>query len=215
MFTKLKGSGAVRAGQWARALCTNDGLNSGSILPYLERIKERKLGVIVFNPNNKYQFKVDEEALSKKDPAPYWFNPSKQVDLPGENIAIPGHSRPELHTVNVYDQFCKNNASLSIIAHSYGGVCTLALLGSRPEVLDRLKCIAFTDSVHSVGRADKQAVIDFLSQHSVNWVRSQKELDAAEGMHGGCKCVSAGHTEHEWTSWSAIDSVFKFLDKKL
>jgi hypothetical protein len=47
----VQGSGAVRAGQWARAVCLNDSLEQGSILPYLARAKKNGIGVIVFNPN--------------------------------------------------------------------------------------------------------------------------------------------------------------------
>lgn len=47
----IQGSGAVRAGMWARAVCINDSLEMGSILPYLVRAKKNGLGVIVFNPN--------------------------------------------------------------------------------------------------------------------------------------------------------------------
>ena len=47
----IQGSGAVRPGQWARALCINDSLDNGAIFKYLEKAKARGYGVIVFNPN--------------------------------------------------------------------------------------------------------------------------------------------------------------------
>jgi len=47
----IQGTGAVRAGQWARAVCINDKLSIGSILPYLDRCQQEGLSVIVFNPN--------------------------------------------------------------------------------------------------------------------------------------------------------------------
>jgi hypothetical protein len=40
-----------RPGQWARALCINESLTIGSILPYLTRCAERKWATIVLNPN--------------------------------------------------------------------------------------------------------------------------------------------------------------------
>lgn len=59
----IQGSGAVRPGQWARALCINDTLDNGTIFPYLRKaislgygwflnlfITDWK-GVIIFNPN--------------------------------------------------------------------------------------------------------------------------------------------------------------------
>ena len=33
----IQGSGAVRAGMWARALCINDTLETGSVIPYIVR----------------------------------------------------------------------------------------------------------------------------------------------------------------------------------
>lgn len=39
---------------WARAVCINDSLEMGSILPYLVRAKKNGLGVIVFNPNRNH-----------------------------------------------------------------------------------------------------------------------------------------------------------------
>jgi hypothetical protein len=46
-----QGSGAVRPGMWARALCINDTLDQGCIFGYLDRIISRGWGVVVLNPN--------------------------------------------------------------------------------------------------------------------------------------------------------------------
>jgi hypothetical protein len=75
----IQGSGAVRAGQWARALCLNEGLDTGSILPYVARLQQRNVGVIVLNPNNNARVAIDEEELRKKDAFVYWTTQSKQV----------------------------------------------------------------------------------------------------------------------------------------
>ena len=32
---------------------------------------------------------------------------------------------------------------------------------------------------------------------------------------GDIECVSAGHEIHEWTSWSAMESIFKDIDRAL
>lgn len=52
----IQGSGAVRAGQWARALTINDSLHTGSIFPYLKQAKENGYGVIVFKYENFFYF---------------------------------------------------------------------------------------------------------------------------------------------------------------
>ena len=70
---------------------------------------------------------------------------------------------------------------------------------------------------------------DFFRAHCVDWVASADPLDtpqvplrAADMMDidmdapepDPIRCVSAGHTRHEYTSGIAIDSVFKFLRAK-
>lgn len=212
----IQGSGAVRAGQWSRALCLNEGLEIGSILPYLEQAKQRNWGVVVFNPNNCSEFIPDDVALAGLDPSRYWFNPSKAVKIPGKTRSIPGHEAPEKHVICVYDEFVARAAcrSINIVAHSFGGVCTMALLNARPHILKKLRAIAFTDSVHSAGRRDSKEAMDFLKSNAVNWVRSPKPLDTPEPSREGTRCVSAGHADHEWTSGTSIASVFAFLDGK-
>ena len=47
----IQGTGAVRAGVWARSVVVNDSLEIGSMLPQIEWANENKLPVIVMNPN--------------------------------------------------------------------------------------------------------------------------------------------------------------------
>jgi len=74
-----------RAGQWARALCINENLDIGTILPYLKKCKEQgygsllelcscfsnvrtllpSIGVIVLNPNLYYGYKEEPEIIRK------------------------------------------------------------------------------------------------------------------------------------------------------
>ncbi len=106
---------------------------------------------------------------------------------------------------------------LVIVAHSYGGVCTLALLNQRKdEVLHRLCFVAFTDAVHSVSKRDAPEVRLALKAKAVNWVQSAEPIDArmpALEDNSGCRCVSAGTTSHEATSSRAMQSVFAYIDK--
>lgn len=148
------------------------------------------------------------------DPLAYWFNPSKAVTIPGKTRTIPGHEAPEKHVISVFDQFVANAqcSTLTIVAHSFGGVCTMALLNARPQIFRKLRAVAFTDSVHSTSRRDSKETTAFLADHAVNWVRSPKPLDQPEGFRDGTRCVSAGHPDHEWTSGTSIASVFTFLD---
>ena len=47
----IQGTGAVRAGFWARSVCINYGLYLGSVLPLLDFAKATGQSVIVLNPN--------------------------------------------------------------------------------------------------------------------------------------------------------------------
>lgn len=51
-----QGSGAVRPGMWARALCVNNSLEVGTIFSYLREAIKRGWGVVVTNPNENTGF---------------------------------------------------------------------------------------------------------------------------------------------------------------
>jgi len=215
----IQGSGAVRPGQWARALCINDSLEMGTIFPYLRKCQERGWGAIVLNPNQNSGPKPgtsseDKDWLNSKEA----FLSTTKVTRPIKDlIKIPGNETPSKHTVYVWDHFCRVAAApkLAIVAHSAGGACTMGLLRQRgDEVLPRCVGVAFTDSVHSVSPCDPAPVGQFIREHAINWVTSDKPLDTPECEGEGCPCLSAGHTKHEWTSGCCVESVFKFLDRK-
>jgi len=213
----IQGSGAVRPGQWARALCINDSLDTGAIFGYLQRARDHGYGVIVFNPNLNAVSK-ELQRPSRED----FFVPGKPRPLSSSKdnadfIRIPHNSTPGEHTLYVWDNFVRKAAAdkLVIVAHSAGGVCTIHLLKNRDEeVLPRLKAIAFTDSVHLIG--DPRHIQTFINENAINWIQSDKPLDTPEKLSSdGCPCVSSGANKHELTSASAIESVFKFLESKV
>jgi hypothetical protein len=47
----IQGTGAVRAGVWARSVCINESMEKGSMLPLLSAARQQNMSVIVFNPN--------------------------------------------------------------------------------------------------------------------------------------------------------------------
>ena len=51
LLVVIQGSGAVRPGQWARALCINESLEKGTIFPYIQMAYQRSYQVLVLNPN--------------------------------------------------------------------------------------------------------------------------------------------------------------------
>ena len=216
----VQGFGLVRPGQWSRSLCINESLRKGTIFDYLDIAKQHGMAVIVFNPNhNQIRLKVK----SKKYPFAH-VHPHHIYD-------VPGHGDHVQHMVSVYDQFVsKSNAKhIYIVAHSRGGDSVLQLLNQRlddpdsPEgqqcgnafkLSERLRAIAFTDSVHRIQSAKSNHVVKFIGKNARNWVTSDMPLDSPVPIRNdevGCECVSAGHQKHEWTSTCAVESVFKFF----
>lgn len=214
----IQGSGAVRPGQWARALCINDSLEVGSILGYLDKATAAGYGVIVFNPN---QNSVPAEPLAGRPSPEALRSHEKHKPASLDMVKIPGNIDPVQHTIHVWDQFAKRAAAkdVVIVAHSAGGWCTLGLLRERgDEILPKLRAIAFTDSVHSVLSWDPPHVRDAIIKLAQNWIQSDEPLDTPSrllGSDSGCPCVSAGHPKHEYTSASAIESVFRFLHDRV
>ena len=47
----IQGTGAVRAGMWARSACVDDSLEIGSMLPQIEWAVSNSIPVLVMNPN--------------------------------------------------------------------------------------------------------------------------------------------------------------------
>jgi len=72
--------------------------------------------------------------------------------------------------------------------------------------------IAFTDAAMGSPQAKNR---DYLCEVTCDWVASSSPLDTPVSQSNkSIRKVSAGHTKHEWTSYSAIDSVFQFIEEK-
>jgi len=228
LMVLCQGIGAVRAGQWARALCINDSLHNGAVLDYLVDARKR-LGcsIIVLNPNMN---SVSRESLNRNPPAPvddtdaFWLGtPDKEWKVVQNRISKTDVDIPRLgdqvsHTVYCWDTFVAHAAAkdVVIVAHSYGGCCTMGLVRQRfPEVERRVCAVAFTDAVHDIKPSDEKEHVKFMQRVSVNWLGSKLPLDTPLPSRDGCKRVSAGHETHEFTSGSAQSSVFAFLESSL
>ena len=193
----IQGTGAVRLGQWARSVCINENIYLGSMIPYVDEAIKRNFSVIIFNPN-------------------------ERVDFKNEKNRIEEFSTMERHSVYVYNNIVKTNKNIKeiyIVAHSMGGECTVEiLLNNKEDLLNgKIKKIAFTDSVHGEDylKLKKEGVIKF-REISRNYIGSDKP--AGEFVrdyttsYGGVDCYSSGHKQHEYTSGYAINEVFKFFD---
>jgi len=205
----VQGSGAVRAGQWARALCINDNLNIGTVFPYVEKAINLNYGVIILNPNDNSRIErnvLRSSFLTQSKTQPHYLSEEQ----------IPILSSPYKHVKYVWETFVETSdaSSIAIVAHSAGGPNTISLLQGKQDFFqDKVKCIAFTDSVHGLDSFDP--VTEYLQTHSQNWVTSSEPLDTPLGIHQGVPSVSAGHQKHEYTSGYAIEGVFRFIQSKL
>lgn len=157
----------------------DDSLKTGTIFTYLEQAKAEGYEVIVLNPNiNKYE----------------------------NGELIPGNESEQNHVRYVWDNFVRKAKAkhVFIVAHSYGGVTVVDLLATREEeVMDRVRCIAFTDSAHYLYIGNplhmpckplSEKAENFLFERSRNWIRSDTKLDTPlEDIREGVYCVSAGN----------------------
>ena len=57
----IQGTGVVRLGQWARSVCINENLNLGTMIPYVDKAIKNNYSVIIFNPNERKDFKTGEK----------------------------------------------------------------------------------------------------------------------------------------------------------
>lgn len=191
----IHGSGVVRAGQWARRLIINDDLESGTMLPYIKRATQEGYGVLITNGNENY------------------------VRRNKYRTPIRGSETPEKHFGYVWHNFISQAAAQTIVvvAHSYGGVVIVEGLQNCEGIMERIKAIAFTDSVHSLShqRANKK-LRAWMKKHSRNWLSSELPLDTVIDYEGAdCELVSAGTIKHEVTSHRAFGSIFNFFNEKL
>jgi len=195
LMVLIHGSGVVRAGQWARRLIINDDLDKGTQLPYIKRAREEGYAVMVLNTNNNV------------------------VNFKGKDVPVRRNGRPEEHGAYVWEEIISKlpAKNIAIVAHSYGGIVTTVMASQFAEEFEkRVFAIAFTDSVHSLEwQQAPESITKLYHTKALNWVSSDEPLDKpVRQPRNDAPRVSAGHPKHEWTSCSALPSVFKFFGKK-
>lgn len=191
LLVLIHGSGVVRAGQWARKLIINNSLKEGTQIEFIKKAMGLDYGVIVFNTNDN---------VRNKQP-------------------IPKCTGPEEHGMTVWADYVQATKAkrIAIIAHSYGGVVTLELAKEfQEDFLSRVFSVLLTDSVHSFGfQKPSPSLVQRLKEIGLNYVASDKPLNEdIRRNKDDIPAVSAGHTTHEWTSWSAFEAIFKKLEEQ-
>eukprot|EP00117_Sycon_ciliatum_P044710 scpid53909/ scgid32214/ Protein FAM172A len=195
LMVLIHGSGVVRAGQWARRLIINNNLNVGTQIPFIKRAISEGHAVLVLNTN-------ENAGLNSK----------------GVRTYIPESDSPEAHALYAFEYFVKPSPAreVYVVAHSYGGVVVTALARESHAARNRITKIALTDSVHSLHGCSRK-VVAWLQERSINWVASKLQLGLPVSRYGGgahLPSVSAGVDVHEWTSSSAMESIFTFFNDR-
>ena len=117
----IQGTGAVRAGVWARSVCINESIEKGSMLPLLHAAALHNMSVIVFNPNlHRHQ-----------------------------GQAIPYCHTMESHSLFAWKKYVSPTRfrRLFIVAHSAGGSCLASIQKMfSDEFYIRVGKVALTDS---------------------------------------------------------------------
>jgi len=184
----IHGSGVVRAGQWARKLIINESINHGTQIPYIDTAKGLGYEVLILNTNDNQRNGRD----------------------------IPGHSSPTTHAISVWTQLVANAKieSIAIVAHSYGGVVAMDLTKKHGDAFrKKVFAVALTDSVHG---SVPESIRPHMQKIGRNYVASSKALNTPSEYQQplDVQRLSAGHSEHEYTSWSAMKVVFEFIEKQ-
>lgn len=162
----------------------NHSLDAGTVLPYIKRAQSLGFEVLVTNTND-----------NRRD---------------GKRIR--GSESPEAHATTVWTQIVQpsNAKSIAIVAHSYGGVVACSLdRNFKEDFTEKVFAVAFTDSVHG-----STGGLSLLDKIGINFVASQKPLGTRISHSSEMPLVSAGHPKHEMTSYSCIDPLFEFVEKR-
>lgn len=147
----IQGTGAVRAGLWARSVCINDGLKLGSMLPQVDWALKKGHSVIVMNPN---------QSETNGVPVPYSQTMAEHCSHVWRNYIEPAGFKEIL-----------------VIAHSAGGRCITDLMGEFSETFfGKVKSLAYTDSY--IVDPDELSLKQqrWLSNKVVHYVKSKKPL---------------------------------------
>ena len=100
----IQGVGHVTLGEWANSVCINEGLNMGSMIPFVEKAKKNGFSILIMNPNERY-------------------------GLNGKNKLI--FKNMKEHCLYVYENLILNNNKIKdiyFISHSLGGECNVEIL---------------------------------------------------------------------------------------
>ena len=176
----IQGTGAVRAGIWARSACINENLEVGSMLPFVDKCRDLGIPVLVMNPN---------------------YN-----EDPESGVSVPYDQTMQDHALWVWDKYVKDSGfeNICVVAHSAGGDCLQQIQKNFPNFYQQVEKIAYTDSwvIDKEELTEEQQL--FMYRNAVHYEASDEPV-GTRTQEGGfeentCPVVSAGHPRHEYTT---------------
>lgn len=133
----IHGAGDVRAGVWTSRLLTQEHIDRGSQIPYVERAKKEGYAVLILNTNldreedcegghkESHRELQDSEMIGDFRVERTWLKMARS------SRRIKCSESPELHADYVWRKFVASRKQLkrvAIVAHSYGGTVTMDLV---------------------------------------------------------------------------------------
>jgi hypothetical protein len=182
----IQGAGQVRAGIWSRSVCINESIETGSMLPFVEKGIEEQYDILILNPN----FTKDPETKS----------------------GIPLNSSRIEHGEYVWEKFISNTVGgLYLVAHSCGGISVQNWANRYwQEFKARVKKIAYTDAVATSEKLGREKCV-FMKKVARHWKASKKPGNEKLNSYSDVPEYSAGHNKHEYTSGYAFPYIFPFF----
>ncbi|KFQ32256.1 Putative protein FAM172B, partial [Mesitornis unicolor] len=211
----LQDRGVFCAGQWGQRIIVSEGLECGTQIPFIKKALQSHGGVIVLNPNDNFiDLKTEKERLS--------FSTKEESLTSMQSIPKRYSSSPEEHTMYVWDHFISKSKAKNVafIAHGYGGLVFVDLLVQRKrEVMNKVYCVAFIDSMHNIEHqtgSDPQTQ-EWIQKYCCEWVSNTKPLDKAVHslMKINCPTLSAGTKNYGLAPSCCLRSIFKYLKSTL
>ena len=191
----IQGGGHVKLGLWSNLVCINEGLNLGSMIPFVITAKKKGYSILILNPNERYGLdgKTNNVFKNMKEHCQYAYR----------NIIYKNEKIKEIY----------------FIAHSLGGECAVEILKSFENDLlkGRIKKIGFTDSLHGGSFLDlSKEGIDIFKKISRNYVASKEAKGTylkSLSQFSGCEIYSSGTNKHEYTTGFSFDCLFNYFEE--
>jgi hypothetical protein len=184
-FLVATGKGKVRAGIFSRHHLMTTGLYAGTTLPLLCEARDRGMNCVVIDPNAR----GDRHGMAT-------FEVSIHSLFERPSFLVEGRGRDDMILKDMAMQAIIPEGAIYVLAHSAaGGQLVRFLLNQQTgaSLLSRIRCMAFTDSTHSIQWLKHHQHISALIQSSnalyvksANPMRDYNWKDALAGVECAC-----------------------------